>query len=108
MRHGNSGFGRAAGRGALQIANRFAYRGMENAQPPRRRLEQACVSLQDAAEELEGVLAALPSPTANGAANGVDDIHEAIGTIMETLRLLNDAYGRLETRDTLRVVGSDN
>jgi len=33
-------------------------------------------------------------------------VHEAIGTIMETLRLLNDAYGRLETRDTLRVIGS--
>lgn len=102
MRHGNGGLGRMSDTNALQIANRFAYRGMENAQPPRRRLEQACVSLQDAAEELEAVLAALPSPDANGA----EDVHEAIGTIMETLRLLNDAYGRLETRDTLRVVGS--
>jgi len=75
---------------------------MENARPPRRRLEQACMSLQDAAEELEAVLAALPSPDASGA----EHVHEAIGTIMETLRLLSDAYGCLETRDTLRVVGN--
>ena len=102
MIHGNSGTGCVAERDASQIANRFAYRGMENAQPPRRRLEQACVSLQDAVEELEAVLDALPSPGASGA----EHVHEAIGTIMETLRLLNDAYGSLETRDTLRVIGS--
>ena len=68
----------------------------------RRRLERACASLQDAAEELEAVLAALPSPGASGA----EPVHEAIGCIMETLRLLYDAHGRLETRDTLRVIGS--
>ena len=96
----NGGFERVAKLNALQIANRIAYRGMENAKPPRRRLEQACVSLQDAVEELEDVLDALPSPGAGGA----DEVHEAIGTIMETLRLLNTAYGRLETRDTLRIV----
>ncbi|WP_109120487.1 hypothetical protein [Azospirillum sp. TSO22-1] len=73
---------------------------MESAKPPRRRLEQACVLLQDAVEELEGVLDALPSPHAHGA----DEVHEAIGTIMETLRLLNTAYSSLETRDTLRIV----
>ena len=100
MIHGNGGFEREAKLDASQIANRIAYRGMESAQPPRRRLEQACVSLQDAVEELEAVLDALPSPHANGA----DEVHEAIGTIMETLRLLNAAYGSLETRDTLRVV----
>lgn len=104
MMHRNGGFGRASDRNASQFANRFAYRGMENAQPPRRRLEQACVSLQDAAEELEAVLATLPTPDANGA----EPVHEAIGTIMETLRLINDAYGRLETRDTLRVVGRED
>lgn len=102
MIHGNGGFERVAKLNASQIANRIAYRGMEKAQPPRRRLEQACVSLQDAVEELEAVLDALPSPHANGA----EPVHEAIGTIMETLRLLNDAYGRLETRDTLRVIRS--
>jgi len=102
MIHGNGGFERVAKLNASQIANRIAYRGMENAKPPRRRLEQACVSLQDAVEELEGVLDALPSPHAQGA----DEVHEAIGAIMETLRLLNTAYGSLETRDTLRVVRS--
>lgn len=85
---------------ASQIANRFAYRGMENGQPPRRRLESACESLQDAAGELEAVLSALPAPDASG----TDELHESIGLIWETLRLLNDAYGRLETRDTLRVI----
>ena len=102
MTHGNSGYVIAAGLDASQIANRIAYRGMEAAQPPRRRLEQASVSLQEAAEELEAVLAALPSPDASGA----EPVHEAIGCIMETLRLLYDASRRLETRDTLRVVGS--
>lgn len=102
MIHGNSGIERVAKLDALQIANRIAYRDMECARPPRRRLEQACVSLQDAVEELEAVLEGLPSPVAGGA----EHVHEAIGTIMETLRLLNDAYGRLETRDTLRVIGS--
>jgi len=72
--------------------------------PPRYRLEQACVRLQEAAEELEAVLAALPSPTAGGA----EDVHEALGTIMETLRLLSDAHGRLETRNTLHLAGSSD
>lgn len=102
MIHGNSGFERVAKLDALQIANRIAYRGMENAPPPRRRLEQACVSLNDAVEELEAVLDALPTPYARGA----DEVHGAIGAIMETLRLLTTAYGSLETRDTLRVVHS--
>ncbi len=102
MIHGNSGFGCASDRDASQIANRIAYHGMENAQPPRRRLEQASVSLQDVVDELETVLAALPSPNATGA----ESVREAIGTIMETQRLLYDAYRRLETRDTLRIIGS--
>ena len=102
MTHGKGGFVIAADLDASQIANRIAYRGMEVAQPPRRRLEQACASLQDAAEELEAVLASLPSPDASGA----ERVHEAIGCVMETLRLLCDASGRLETRDTLRIIGS--
>jgi len=97
---GNSEFGSVADTGVLHFANRIAQHGKETALPPRRRLEQAGEHLMDAVEELEAVLSALPSPDAAGA----DEVHEALGAIMETLRLLNDAHGRLETRATLRLV----
>ncbi|MCW2237493.1 hypothetical protein [Azospirillum canadense] len=55
-----------------------------------RHLEQACARLQDAAEELESVIAAMPT------ADGQADLHEAIGSIMETLRLVASAHASLD------------
>ncbi|KAA0591711.1 hypothetical protein FZ942_30495 [Azospirillum lipoferum] len=52
-------------------------------------LEHACARLQDAAVELETVLATLPG-------DEQADLHEAIGSIMETLQLIASAHARLE------------
>jgi len=54
-----------------------------------RHLEHACARLQDAAVELETVLATLPD-------GEQADLHEAIGSIMETLQLIASAHARLE------------
>ncbi|MBY6264635.1 hypothetical protein EI613_22330 [Azospirillum sp. 412522] len=54
-----------------------------------RHLEHACARLQDAAVELETVLATLPG-------DDQADLHEAIGSIMETLQLIATAHARLE------------
>ncbi len=83
---------------SLHFANRNAYLGMGISQRARsasaagtaRHLEQACVRLQDATDELETALSAIPSP------DGRADLHEAIGSIMETLRLIAAAHARLE------------
>lgn len=83
---------------SLQIANRNASGGMKVAARVRpaqgggtaHHLEQACARLQDAAEELESVLFAMPSPA------GQADLHEALGSIMETLQLIASAHARLE------------
>ncbi|CAO3419164.1 hypothetical protein [Azospirillum endophyticum] len=52
-------------------------------------LEHACASLQNAAVELETVLATLPG-------DEQADLHEAIGSIMETLQLIASTHARLE------------
>lgn len=83
---------------SLHFANRNAYPNMTIATPVRvandsatmRHLEQACARLQDAAEELESVVAAMPT------ADGQADLHEAIGSIMETLLLVASAHARLD------------
>lgn len=72
--------GAAGNATGLQIANRLATG---------RHLEQACASLQDAAVELESVLFSLPEP------GGQADLHEAIGSIMETLQLIAATQARL-------------
>ncbi len=73
---------RAAGNAnRLQIANGLATG---------RHLEQACASLQDAAVELESVLFSVPDGEEQA------DLHEAIGSIMETLRLIAATQARLE------------
>lgn len=46
--------------------------------------------LQDAADDLESVLSDMPVPA------GRADLNEAIGTIMETLRLVASAHARLD------------
>ncbi|BAI71180.1 hypothetical protein AZL_005420 [Azospirillum sp. B510] len=56
---------------------------------PCRHLEHACASLQNAAVELETLLA-----TVRGDEQA--DLHEAIGSIMETLQLIASAHARLE------------
>ncbi|QCO14460.1 hypothetical protein D3869_04030 [Azospirillum brasilense] len=56
----------------------------------KRQLEEACVRLQDAADDLESVLSDMPLPA------GRADLNEAIGAIMETLRLVASAHARLE------------
>ncbi|MFP5517116.1 MAG: hypothetical protein ACLGJC_29040 [Alphaproteobacteria bacterium] len=93
---------RATGNGVhLHFANRNATRAGKPAarlhfandpgigQGTSRHLEHACASLQDAAVELEAVLAALPG-------DEQADLHEAIGSIMETLQLIASAHSRLE------------
>ncbi|ANC93025.1 hypothetical protein A6A40_01640 [Azospirillum humicireducens] len=93
---------RATGNGVhLHFANRNATRSGKPAarlhfandlgigQGTSRHLEQACASLQDAAVELEAVLATLPG-------DEQADLHEAIGSIMETLQLIASAHSRLE------------
>lgn len=81
-----------------QFANRNATRAGDIATGLRiakrleagRHLEQACASLQDAAVELESVLFDLPGLREQA------DLHEAIGSIMETLRLIASTQARLE------------
>lgn len=83
---------------SLQSANHNAYRAMPKAPPShpangalvKRQLEEACVLLQDAADDLESVLSDMPVPA------GQADLNEAIGTIMETLRLVASAHARLD------------
>ena len=83
---------------SLHFANRNATKAgkadvrlhFANAPETGRHLEQACASLQDAAGELEAVLSHLPG------SNGQADLHEAIGSIMETLQLIASAHARLE------------
>lgn len=82
----------------LHFANRNAIRGGKNATRSHfanrpatgRHLEQACASLQDAAVELESVLFSLSGSTEQA------DLHEAIGSIMETLQLIAATQARLE------------
>lgn len=94
----NVGMRAGANTASLHFANRNAYFGMSASAHARsanggggtaRHLEQACARLQDAAEELEAVLAAIPSP------DGQADLHEAIGSIMETLQLIASAHANL-------------
>ena len=82
----------------MHFANRNAYLGMgdlicarsANGTATIRHLEHACSRLQDAADELESVLIDMPSLA------GQADLHEAIGSIMETLRLVASAHARLD------------
>ncbi len=93
-----SGFPKGRGVASLQNANQNAYRSIENAAvsgpadglATKRRLEEACVLLQDAADGLELALSGMAAPA------GRADLHEAIGTIMETLRLVASAHARLD------------
>lgn len=93
-----SGSRAAVSPASLHFANRNAYLSMTefargrpaNGAATMRHLEQACARLQDAAEELESVVAAMPT------ADGQADLHEAIGSIMETLRLVASAHARLD------------
>ncbi|PWC33468.1 hypothetical protein TSO352_23695 [Azospirillum sp. TSO35-2] len=89
---------RATGSGVhLHFANRNARRGgkaashlhFANDPGTGRHLEHACARLQDAAVELETVLAQLHG-------DEQADLHEAIGSIMETLQLIASAHARLE------------
>lgn len=89
---------RATGNGVhLHFANRNATRpGKSSAHlhfandlGTGRHLEHACARLQDAAVELETVLAQLSG-------DEQADLHEAIGSIMETLQLIASAHARLE------------
>ena len=94
---------RAAGNSVhLHFANRNATRAgkpaarLHSANDPDasqgtgRHLEHACASLQNAAVELETVLARLPG-------DEQADLHEAIGSIMETLQLIASTHARLES-----------
>jgi len=82
----------------MHFANRNAYQGMVDLTRARsangtatvRHLEHACARLQDAADELESVLVDMPSLA------GQADLQEAIGSIMETLRLVASAHARLD------------
>ena len=93
-----SGFQKGRRGASLQTANQNAYRNMQKAPSSgsadgvmaKRQLEEACVLLQDAADDLESVLSGMPVPA------GRADLNEAIGTIMETLRLVASAHARLE------------
>ncbi len=53
------------------------------------RLELVSASLHDAAVELESMLPGLPGPDEQA------DLHEAIGSIMETLQLIAATHARL-------------
>ncbi len=78
-----------ANRNATRVRKNGASLHFANGRDPGRHLEQACASLQDAAVELETVLSRLP---------GMDeqaDLHEAIGSIMETLQLIAATHARL-------------
>ncbi|MDQ2101855.1 hypothetical protein [Azospirillum isscasi] len=104
-----AGFHKGRGGASLQTANQNAYRDMHDAPPShpasglaaKRRLEKACVLLQDAADDLESVLSGMPVPA------GQSDLNEAIGTIMETLRLVASAHARLEPRSMPDAVQAD-
>ncbi|AIB11092.1 hypothetical protein ABAZ39_03465 [Azospirillum argentinense] len=93
-----TGFQKGRRGASLQSANQNAYRNMQkaplshaaNGVTAKRQLEEACVLLQDAADDLESVLSGMPVPA------GRADLNEAIGTIMETLRLVASAHARLE------------
>ncbi|KAA0678826.1 hypothetical protein [Roseomonas genomospecies 6] len=93
-----SGFPKGRGGASLQNANQDAYHSMQNAASlhpadglaAKRRLEEACVLLHDAAEDLESALPGMAAPA------GRADLNEAIGAIMETLRLVASAHARLE------------
>ncbi|GAA4251379.1 hypothetical protein GBZ26_23195 [Azospirillum formosense] len=93
-----TGFQKGRRGSSLQTANQNAYRNMQkaplshraNGVTAKRQLEEACVLLQDAADDLESVLSGMPVPA------GRADLNEAIGTIMETLRLVASAHARLE------------
>ncbi|MBP2228091.1 hypothetical protein J2847_001373 [Azospirillum agricola] len=86
-----------AARISLHFANRNATKADDaerrlhfaNRREAGRGLEQACASLQDAAEELETVLARLRRPDERA------DLHEAIGAIMETMQLITATHARL-------------
>ncbi|TWA59273.1 hypothetical protein FBZ82_12635 [Azospirillum brasilense] len=93
-----TGFQKGRRGSSLQTANQNAYHAMQKAAASlpangvlaKRQLEEACVRLQDAADDLESVLSGMPMPA------GRADLNEAIGTIMETLRLVASAHARLE------------
>ncbi|WP_247876024.1 hypothetical protein [Azospirillum sp. TSH100] len=73
----------------MHSANDSANHDQTAVQGTSRHLEHACARLQDAAVELETVLATLPGEEQA-------DLHEAIGSIMETLQLIASAHARLE------------
>ncbi|AWK86567.1 hypothetical protein DEW08_10235 [Azospirillum thermophilum] len=81
----------------LHSANRFANRAgglhgeLQFAKPleTSRHLEEACARLQEAAAELESALPAVPD------AGGRADLTEAIGSIMETMRMISAAHSHL-------------
>jgi hypothetical protein len=97
MMRKNSGERGVTAEALLHFANRNATRLRKggdslhsaNVGDPSRHLEQACVSLQRAATELEVVMTRLPGSDEQA------DLHEAIGSIMETLRLISGTHARL-------------
>ncbi|MBP2302324.1 hypothetical protein [Azospirillum picis] len=79
-----------ANRNATRTRNAAGRLQFANDHRTGRRLEHVCAHLQDAAVELETVLSQLPG-------GEQADLHEAIGSIMETLQLIASAHARLET-----------
>lgn len=80
----------------VQNATQIAYANVQKTKKagktgksPARRMENAASRLQDAANELETALMNLPA----GAHQ--EDVHEALGQIMETQQLLAAAFVRL-------------
>lgn len=78
-----------ANRNATKAAKADACLHFANGPNAGRHLETACARLQDAATELETLLAHLSGPS------GKADLHEAIGSIMETMQLIASAHARL-------------
>ncbi len=94
------------GAAVLRFANQNAYQNMADAGAMRegaaaRTLERASARLQETAESLEAALAAVP-PGAGRA-----DLHEAIGTIMDTLRLVASVHARLDRCDSAGAAVAD-
>lgn len=80
----------SANRNAFQSMAGLAHLHIANGTATMRSLEHACARLQDAVEDLESAVGAMPT------ADGRADLHEAIGSIMESLRLVASAHSRLE------------
>lgn len=80
----------------VQNATQIAYPdvqkpkiGGKSRKSPTRRIEKAALRLADAAEQLETLL------IERGDAEGIDDVHEALGRIMEIQQLFAVAHARL-------------